>query len=190
MRNPIKALVGTPEEHKKEKEDHQVVEAPEFDLTLYAKRLALVIPLIVAACVGVLEGLGVEKTEVMGIAIFGVVAAALLGVSVVMAADLVARAFVTGPGAAEKKEAEEATAPSDSELITAPPGLMVWLEDDGGPHPVLAIALDGAEASSYLVASGLTVPRTKGTESVEAIDRPPAWRSADKIDAVRATKWP
>ena len=35
----IGKLFGTPPDHKEEKKEHEIVEAPEFDVTQYAKKL-------------------------------------------------------------------------------------------------------------------------------------------------------
>jgi hypothetical protein len=125
---------------------------------------------------------------------FGLTAAALLGVSLVMAVDIAARAYLTGPSAAQKKKAKVEPAdgepPLSSEIVAAPSGTVVWLEDDDVPHPVLAIATSGGKASSYLVAAGSKVSRPKGGQSVDAIDGAPKWQAADTVRAVRPAKWP
>src|SRR3978361_33362 len=93
-------LFGVPKEHKKEKAEHEVVQVPEFDITQYAKKLGLTVTVLAAACVAALKTFDVDNTEGIVIAIFGVIAAAMLGVSLVMAADLASRAYLTGAGAA------------------------------------------------------------------------------------------
>jgi hypothetical protein len=188
-------LLGTPKEHEKEKTENQVVKTPEFDITQYAKKLGVTVTVLAGAAVAALKGFDVNQTEGMVIAIFGAIAAALLGVSLVMAVDLASRAYLTGPGAAEKKKKKDKKAsadgdpPPDGELIAAPPGTAVWLEDDE-PHPVLAIAKDGEKGSSYLVAAGSTVKRPPGNDGVKAIDGAPKWHSADEVRAVKPPKWP
>jgi hypothetical protein len=189
-------LFGTPKEHEKEKVEHEVVKTPEFDITQYAKKLAVVITTLAVAGAAALKGFDVGQTEGMVIAIFGVIAAAMLGVSVVMAVDLASRAYLAGSGAAEKtakddaSESGEGGAPSGSELATASPGTIVWLEDDDEPHPLLAVATADGKASSYLVAAGSKVSRSRGSEDVDAIGGAPKWLSADAIKAVKPAKWP
>jgi hypothetical protein len=190
-------LLGTPKEHEKEKDKHEVVKTPEFDITQYAKKLAVVITTLAVAGTAALKGFDVSQTEGMVIAIFGVIAAAMLGVSVVMAVDLAARAYLAGAGAAEKEAKDGGSANGDGDpppgpgLITVPPGTIVWLEDDDEPHPLLAISgPTGEKAGSYLVAAGSKVSRPQGDKSVDAIDGAPKWHSGDTIRAVKSPKWP
>ncbi len=191
-------LFGVPKEHEKEKAEHEVVKTPEFDITQYAKKLALGIPILVGAIVAALDKFTkVQQTEGIVIAVIGLVAVALLGASLVMAADLAARAYLTGPGAAEKDEDGEegkkeppAADPPPSEVVAAQPGTVVWLEDDEQPYPLLAIAGDGDKASSYLVAAGTKVSRSRGDKDVEAIDGSPQWHEAAAIRAMKPAKWP
>lgn len=189
-------LFGTPKEHEKEKVEHEVVKTPEFDITQYAKKLAVVTTTLAVAGAAALKGFDVSQTEGMVIAIFGVIAAAMLGVSVVMAVDLASRAYLAGAGAAEKAakdgtgESGEGDPPPGSELATASPGTIVWLEDDDEPHPLLAIATADGKASFYLVAAGSKVSRSRGSEDVDAIGGTPKWLSADAIKAVKPAKWP
>lgn len=202
MFNLIKKLFGTPTEHEEEKKDHEVVETPEFDITQYAKKLGVGIGILVGALIAALKAAGVEEvTEpVVLVGALGVVAAALLGMSFVMAVDLASRAYLTGEGAAEKKGKKakkdgdkgsngDGDAP-DGKLIPAPARMMVWLQGETDPRPVLAMAGDGEKVSSYLVAEGATVNRTSGMKSVQALDGTPKWRSADEVRAVRTAKWP
>jgi hypothetical protein len=190
----VKDLSAALKKHQEEEAKREVVKAPEFDLTHFAKRAALAIPVFAAACGTVLKELDiVDPSDAIVIAIFGVVAAALLGASLVMAADLAARAFVTGVGEAKKEQdgAAETDPPADSEVVAAPPGTTAWLENDDEPHPLLAIKTAGEEASSYLLAVGSTVTRPQGgQERVEAIDGTPKWHPAEAIRAIRPAKWP
>jgi hypothetical protein len=190
-------LFGTPKEHEKEKVEHEVVKTPEFDITQYAKKLALGIPLLVGAIVAALDQFtNVEQTEGIVIGVIGLVAAALLGASLVMAVDLAARAYLTGAGAAEKAEKDSAgksgdgDPPPGSELVAASPGTIVWLQDDDEPHPLLAIATADGKAGSYLVAAGSKVSRAHDSKDVDAIGGTPKWLSADAITAVKPAKWP
>ncbi|MDX6590113.1 MAG: hypothetical protein QOI84_1387 [Solirubrobacterales bacterium] len=180
-------LLGTPKEHEREKAENEVVKVPEFDITQYAKKLGVTIGVIAAAAAAALEIFHVtEITPGIVIGAFGLIAAAVLAVSFVMAIDIAARAYLTGEGSAEKAK----ESPSDSDLVSAPPGTMVWLEDDDDPHPVLAIAHDGGKVSSYLVAAGSTVDRGHDGERMKAIDGTPKWQSADTIRALKPPKWP
>jgi hypothetical protein len=201
----IGKLVGTPKEYEKEKGDHEVVETPEFDITQYAKKLAVVITTLAVAGVAALKGFDVAQTEGMVIAIFGVIAAAMLGVSAVMAVDLAARAYLAGAGAAQKKEKEKkdggaepgggdgAPAPDPKPgvgLVAAAPGTVVWLEGDEEPHPLVAISgLGDGKDVSYLVADGSKVSLGEGDERVSAIHGAPKWHPADAVRAVKPAKW-
>jgi hypothetical protein len=182
-------MFGTPPDHATEKNEHKVVTAPEFDVTQYAKKLALVLGVLAPALAGVLKALKIEHVSSgMVIGAFGVTAAALLGVSVVMAVDIAARAYLT-VGEAGKEEAAK-DAGSKVELVGVEPGTVVWLKDDDEPHPVLAIASDGASSNSYLVAAGPTIERQRGNQETHAVDGAPEWHSSDKIRAIRPNKWP
>lgn len=184
----ISNLVGTPKEHENEKKDHEVVKAPEFDITQYAKKLGITVGIIVAAVVAALKAANVEEMTdpAVLVGVLAVVAAALLSVSFVMAVDLASRAYLTGEGSAASSDG---SSPSDTELIPAPPGTMVWLEGDAEPHPVLAITGEG-EKMSYLVAGGAKAERTVGTKTVDVVEGSPKWQAADTIRAVKPAKWP
>ena len=199
----VGGLFGTPKKHEDEKEKLEVVQAPEFDITQYAKKLAVVVGVIAPAAVGAMKLFNVkEVTPGIVIGAFGLTAAALLGVSLVMAVDLASRSYLAGVGQQRKaREREEGKnkddpdkggsgddgPPGGSKLIEAPRGMVVWLADDPDPHPVLALAGDGAKASSYLIASGSTATRAHG---MKAIDGAPKWHPASEITAVSAAKWP
>lgn len=189
----LERLVGTPKDHKEEKAKVEVVKTPEFDITQYAKKLALGIPIIVGGTIAALEEFTeVEQTEGIVIGVIGLVAVALLGVSLVMAVDLAARAYLAGAGSASKVEEKGedeggGDSPSRSEVIPAPPGTTVWLEESDEPRPALAIAVGDEEAVSYLVATGSTVERPGG---MRAIDGAPRWYPAEKIRATQPAKWP
>jgi hypothetical protein len=180
----IANLLGTPKEHEKEKAEKEVVKVPEFDITQYAKKLGVTIGVIAAAAAAALKLFKVEEvTPEIVIGALGLTAAALLGVSLVMAVDIAARAYLTGEGSAEKA----GETPPDSDLVAAPAGTMVWLADDDDPHPVLAITYDGNHTSAYLVAAGSTVERNQGSQRVKAIGGAPKWHSAAEIRAVKQT---
>lgn len=184
----IGKLFGTPPDHKEEKKDHEIVKAPEFDVTQYAKKLALVLGVLAPALAGVLKALQIEHVSSgMVIGAFGVTAAALLGVSLVMAVDIGARAYLT---IGEGKDEAAKDDPAKGELVAAVPGTMIWLEGDEEPHPLLAISGDGSEASSYLVAAGSTIERRGGGKDIAAVDGPPEWHPASAVRAIRPRKWP
>lgn len=181
-------LVGTPTEHTDEKKEGAVVKAPEFDITQYAKKLALGIPVFVGGTVAALdEFTELQQTEALAIGAIGLTAIALLAVSLVMAVDLAARAYLAGEGSAAKKEEKGKGEETRSETIPAPAGTTAWVEGSEKPHPVLVIANDGEEATSYLVATGDEVERGTGTK---AIDGAPKWYPAEKIRAIKPAKWP
>ncbi|HEY0392178.1 MAG TPA: hypothetical protein VGC63_10735 [Solirubrobacterales bacterium] len=186
-------LFGTPPDHKEEKKEHEIVKAPEFDVTQYAKKLAVVIGVLAPAIAGTLKALKIEHVSSgMVIGAFGVTAAALLGVSLVMAVDVAARAYLT-VGKPVDKEADKTTdedGKSKGEIAAAPPGTSVWLEGDDEPHPLLAIAGDGSDSSSYLIASGPTIERRGGGKDVTAIDGSAKWHPASDVRAIRPREWP
>jgi len=185
----IGKLFGTPPDHKEEKKEHEIVEAPEFDVTQYAKKLALVIGVLAPAIAGTLKALKIEHVSSgMVIGAFGVTAAALLGVSLVMAVDVAARAYLTVGKPAEK--ATDGDGKSKGEIAAAPPGTTVWLEGDDEPHPLLAIAGDGSDSSSYLIAAGSTIERHAGGKDVTAIDGSAKWHPASEVRAIRPREWP
>jgi hypothetical protein len=191
----IRKLLGTPKNHEEEKAKAEVVEAPEFDITQYAKKLTVLVAAVAAAGAAALEVFDVKETEGMVIAAIGIVAVAVLGASLVMAVDLAARAYLTGSAAGKKREEEGAEEPTDEDppetgLIAATPGTMVWLEGDDDPHPLLAISSDGEKVNSYLVASGSTVERPRGDHLMKAVDGSPKWHTPETIRAVKPAKWP
>lgn len=196
----IKKLLGTPPEHKEEKKKHEVVKAPEFDVTQYAKKLGVTIGVIAAATATALKLFKVEQiTDVIVVGALGVTAAALLGVSFVMATDLAARAYLSGEGSApkegenEEENGDATTGDGDTPsggTIAAPAGTQVWLEGGSDPHPVLAMSGDGEKISSFLVATGSTVERTADEKQVKALDGTVKWYSADEIRAIKPAAWP
>ncbi len=201
IQNLIKKIFGTPPDHATEKKNHKVVEAPEFNITQYAKKLGVSVGVILGAVIAALKAAGVEQVTEPAVLVgaLGVVAAAAVGTSLVMAVDVAARAYLTGEGASKAEKgggpAEETPSggdgdPPEGEVIPAPAGTVVWIEGEEDPRPVLALAGDGAKASSYLVAAGSTVERRVGNRTVAAIDGAPKWHGADTIRAIRPAKWP
>ncbi|HMI82343.1 MAG TPA: hypothetical protein VK480_11185 [Solirubrobacterales bacterium] len=185
----VKKIFGVPEEHQEEKKKHEVVKAPEFDITQYAKKLGVSIGILIGAVIAGLKAVKVEEvTDPVLVGMLAVVAAAMLGMSFVMAVDLAARAYLTGEGAAEETAPDDD--PADGDLIPATPGTIAWLQGEDEPRPVLAMTGDGEKVSSYLVAAGASVSRTVGGKTVGAIDGTPKWFRAEEIRAIRPAKWP
>lgn len=178
-------IFGTPKDHGEEKKTNEVVTAPEFDITQYAKKLGIIIGPLVAAVLGALKAADIVNSDAIVVAAIGLAAVALFGICLISSVDLAARAYLTASGATANETADS----PDSDIVPAPRGMLAWLEDGDDPYPVLAISGDGAKASSYLVASGGSVQRQQGDKDVTAIDGAPKWLSADKIRAVRPAKW-
>jgi hypothetical protein len=170
----------------------EVVKAREFDLTGFVKKAAAAIPIVTGAAVGILKAADVEITEGIWFAVFGLAAVVLLGASLVMAADMIARALATGLVAKAKAKADGTSAgptPAGVEIVAMPPGTLAWLKDENKPKPVLAIAGDGEKSSAYLVAGGQPTKIPPGNEGPAAIDGAPTWHGADAIRAVKPAKW-
>jgi hypothetical protein len=167
----LDGLVGTPPNHEREKVEHEVVKAPEFDITQYAKKLGLAVAAFSPAIVAALKSFGVHDISTpIVIASLGLTAVALLSASLVMAVDLAARAYLTRRGPV----AEESPASTGSKrmgaITPAPKGLLVWLEGEEEPRPVLGLREEGDGSNSYLVAEGAVVARSQGGKQIEAID--------------------
>lgn len=179
-----------------EKKGKEVVEAREFDLTKFAKRYGGAVGILFPAVIGALDKVkGIHITTPIIVAALGVTAAALLGIALVSAVDIAARAFLSGEGSEQKKattdggEADSAEAGSAG-VIAAPAGMQVWLKEDGGPYPVVAMSGDGKKVSSYLIATGSTQKRTVGDTQVDAIDGTVKWCDGGEVQAIRADGWP
>lgn len=185
----IKKIFGTPPKHKEEKEEHEVVETPEFDLTQYAKKLGLAIGVLVPAIAGGLKAFKDVPTAVI-VGALGVTAAALLGIAFVSAVDIAARAFLNGEGSAQKKDPQNGDDDGKSkpaEPIPAPQGMQIWLKEGGGPYPVIAIDSGGEK---YLVATGSVHDREVDGKEVKAVDGTIKWCGGDEVQAIRSDKWP
>lgn len=139
-----------------------------------------------------LKHLGVkEATETpVLVAVLGVVAAAVLGMSLVMAVDIASRAFLSGEGSAQKKDEGDGEESGSTGVISAPAGMQVWLKEGDGPHPVSAMSSDGKKVTSYLVATGSTQQRSVDGKQVDAIDGTVKWCDAGEVQAIRADGWP
>lgn len=183
-------LFGTPRKHSDEKQDHEVVKTPEFDITQYAKKLGLGIGILLAAAIAALKAAKVEEVTdpVVLVGVLGVTAAGLLGMSLVMAIDIASRAFLSGEGSAKEskeKEGERGQAVG-SKAIAMPPGTLVWLQGDERPLPLLAVSEAG---DSYLVASGETYEAGRTGQGQQAIKGAPKWEAAEKVAALKPPKW-
>jgi len=187
------SLFGTPKKHEQEKEENEVVKAPEFDITQYAKKLGLIVGILLAAAVAALKAAGVEELTdpAVLVGVLAVVAVGLLSASLVMAIDLASRAYLSGEGSAsdgDGKAKADATA-GDSRAVPMPRGTLVWLQGEETAHPLLAIAHDAAGVDSYLVASGSSVEIGPAGQGQKAIAGAPKWEPAEKIRAIRPPKW-
>jgi hypothetical protein len=179
----LERLVGTPEDHAEEKEENAVVSSPEFDVTQYAKKLAVVVGVIVPASIAVAKAAEVDIDTEIVVGSFVITAAALLAVSLVMAVDIGARAYAVVQARPAATPEQSGGAPIGGAL-QAPPGLKVWLADREGPHSVLAVAR-GADETSYLVVGGSSSKkRIPGHRAqVDAYDEGPVWVSDDAVTA-------
>jgi hypothetical protein len=115
-------------------------------------------------------------------------------VSIVMAADLAARAYLTGSSSGDEgsepqeEKGKEAGDAAMSAVIAAPPGTAVWLAGDDQPHPLLGISTVGGKIS-YLVAAGSTIKRPSDHDGVKTIDGSPEGLPAEAIQTFKPTKW-
>jgi hypothetical protein len=186
----IKRALGVPTQDSEEQAQTEVVKAPEFDLTQFAKGLVPLTALVLGGVVAALKAANVDElTEpAVLVGVLAVVAAAVLGASLVSAVDIASRAFLSGEGSAEKAAAEKAEG-ADPEVIPMPSGTLVWLRDDDRPVPLLAVSKQGKEPDSYLVASGETFEAGRSGETQKAIKGPPTWEPAEKITALKPPKW-
>jgi hypothetical protein len=187
MANLDSKIFGTPDGHAEAKKGPDtLVTAPEFDVTQYAKKLAVIVGVIFPAAIAAAKAAKVDITSDIVVAGFVVTAAALIAVSVVMAVDVGARAYATAH-AGSKADASDSSASAAAGPVAAPPGMKVWLKDRTGAFSVLAID-HGSGSTSYLVAGGSTSKKQLPGErhEVEAYDDAPSWIS-DKDCPVIAT---
>jgi hypothetical protein len=191
----LNRLVGTPQESAEEKKAGEVVKTPEFDITQYAKKLAVSIGVLLAAAIAALQKAEVKEFTDPAVLVgaLGLVAAGLLGMCLVMAVDIASRAYLSGEGSAQKKaeekeEEEKEKAPA-SQVIPMPPGALVWMKDDDRPLPLLAVAGSGTGSSSYLVASGEVAKAGRDGEEQDAIKGAPKWEAEEKVAATKTAKW-
>ncbi len=198
----IRRVVGTPKDHDKAVKDHAVVVAPEFNITQYAKKLALVVGVILPAIVTGLKAAGVtDLSDPIVIGALGVVAASLIGVCLVMAVDIASRAYLTvagtEPKAADPKPADStasASAPASGSKLTnvvaVPAGSLAWLANDDTAYPVVAMAAgEDGTSSSYLLASGSVITHPGSGSGTRAFSAAPEWHDAKSVDSFRPAKW-
>jgi hypothetical protein len=177
-------IFGVPENHEADKtSDKATVDAPEFDVTQYAKKLAVIVGVVFPAAIAVAKAANVDITPSIVVAGFVVTATSLLAVSIVMAVVVGARAYVTAHASKPAYDAS-AQASSTSETTPAPPGMKVWLIVHDDPFVVLAIGRAG-DSISYLVAGGARSQRpvTGQAAGIQAYDAP-TWTSKDEVTAV------
>jgi hypothetical protein len=193
----LKSMVGQPAEHEQDKKDpgKALIQAPEFDITQYAKKLGVVVGVLVPAVLGALKAANVDVSTPIMIATLGVTAAALLGVSFVVAADILGRVYADRsakwslgsdaasgatagrPGAAAGGHAGAAGAPGGPEAL-----MTVWVSGGTEACPVIAIER-GESETSYLILQGSTSRKQLGGREVEVYDGRPTWIEESEIAA-------
>jgi hypothetical protein len=174
-------LVGNPSKRDEDKQDptKAPITAPEFDITQYAKRLAVVIGVLFPAILGVLRAAHIKIDEGVIIAALGVTAASLLGACFVMASDILGRAYADrsqrwtpAPPLREYAESKGRAA-----LMT------VWLHDQPEPCPVIAIIPAPGNQARYLILHGTTSTKTQNGRQITVYDDPPRWVNDSDIVA-------
>jgi hypothetical protein len=209
------ALFGTPKQTAESQVggENVAVKAPEFEITQYVKKLSVSLGLLAAASATALKLFDSSKTP-PGIiaACLGVTAVGILGVCLISAVDIAARAYVTrgqqptpnnpppGPvdqGGAPAAQTAAATAPAPTPtalptIAVSPDRVLAWLEGDEQPRLVLAVTGDGA-ASKYLLSGDGRGSRKDGDDAVPSLEGIPSWHDSKEVHAVRAVKltdWP
>jgi hypothetical protein len=189
------SIFGTPPDHGAEKANQKVVTAPEFDITQYVKKLGVSIGVLAGASASALKLFHVKEiTTGIVAAALGLTAAALLGVCMVAAVDIAARAYVTR-STAKPEPVDGGPAGTDAAgtgglpVGTVSQKLLVWLEGEAQPRLVLAVAGDG-DKSKYLLSGDEVGERDQSKGSVPSLEGSPAWHDAKKIRAVKAAGWP
>ncbi len=174
-------IFGVPEGHQEATQTPAAtVKAPEFDITQYAKKLAVIVGVIFPAAIATAKAAGVEINSDIVVAGLVVTATALIAVSIVMATDVGARAYVT----VHTPQTNEATASSGAAVVAAPLGMKVWLKDHGEEaYAVLAIDRTG-DSASYLVAGGSTSQKQVPEGTITAYDQAPSWKTDDEVTAL------
>lgn len=177
----LKSIVGQPTDHEKDKADPKkaTVQTPEFDITQYAKKLGVAVGVLVPAILGVLKLAKVDVSTPIMIATLGVTAAALIGVSLAVAADILGRVYADR--SSKWASAGAAAGPASGPLMT------VWLSGEDEGCPVVAIER-GENGTSYLVLRGSTSKKKVGNEEVEVYDEKPSWVEESKITATAVSQ--
>jgi len=172
-------LLGTPPDHEAKKADPSkaTVQAPEFDLTQYAKKLTVVVGVLFPAVLAALKTAKVDLSDGILIAALAVTGAALVGVCLVMAADLGARAYADR----SSRWSAQAAGPMTSALGRAPI-MTVWMRGESEPSSVIAVDRDSA-GTAYLVLRGSTSKKSVDGHEIEAYDDGPEWVSASEVTA-------
>ena len=172
----LKSIVGEPANHEKDKEDPKkaTVQAPEFDITQYAKKLGLAVGVLFPALLGVLKVAKVDVNPAIMIAMFGVTAAALIGISLAAAADILGRVYADRSSRWGSAAAVSGSASS--------PLMTVWLSGEDEGRPVIAIER-GESGTSYLVLRGSTSKKSVGDEEIEVYDEKPTWVKESEVTA-------
>jgi hypothetical protein len=178
----IKRLVGTPKEQvDKNDKEKAPVQAPEFDITQYAKKLGVVVGVLFPVVLGALKAAKVGITPGIVEASLGVTAAGLLGVALASAADILGRVY------AHRSVCWAPSKPDGTTSQLGPSGLLgtVWLTANDGPHPVLAIERDGHQ-TLYLILRGSTSSKKVAGKEIDVYDSGPTWISQDQVIAFAA----
>jgi hypothetical protein len=172
-------IVGAPAGREDEKKDaaKAPIQAPEFDLTQYAKKLAIVVGVIFPAVLAALKAADVNVTDGIVIGGLGVTAAALIGACLVMAADLSARAYSD-----RSTRWTAGTSGKSAAVVDRSPLMTVWLRGETEPCPVVAVDRDKA-GTAYLVLRGSTSKKETDAQEIVAYDDAPEWVPASDVTA-------
>lgn len=175
----LKKVLGTPDNYTADKDDETKapIQSPPFDLTQYAKGLAVVIGVIFPAVLVALETAKIGLSNGIVIAGLGVTGAALIAVCIVMAADIGARAYAhRSTSLSATRGGPAAMSSNDSPIMT------VWLRGDAEPCPVIALERDGSD-TLFLVLRGSTSKKSIAGKETTAYDDGPTWISSDLVTA-------
>jgi hypothetical protein len=172
----------------------EVVTAREFDITQYVKKLGVSIGVLAGASAGALKLFKVEQiTPGIVAAALGVTAVGLLGVCLVAAVDIAARAYVTAatpdPDPSPEPDDDGKAAAVPLPVGAVPQKMLAWLEGESQPRLVLAVAGDG-EKSKYLLSGSEVGERDRGDDLVQSAEGSPSWHDAKQVRALRAAGLP
>lgn len=174
-------LVGTPQAPAGDT-GKEVIEAREFDITQYGKKLAVVTAALATAVVAALEVFDIQEvTEALAIAGLAFVAVCLFSASLVMAVDMIARAIVTVPEAA--RGSSDAAETTDAEIEAVRSDLEVRIEGSDEMRPVLAISR-GNGGDSFYVPTGLR----SGDGNRPTFEGPFRWVPSTEVRACRLSQ--